>query len=263
MKPNRYWQKRVFDEQNKLYDSNEAIIEFQLKKYYQTAMRRIILEFEAVYNEYLAKPNHTPNMLYTMTRYYQMQQNLYRELQYLGDRELESMNKGFTKQYKQVYNSIKLDKTFDGIPATEGAKAALKTIWCSDGKHFSERIWNNKTLLMTTLNEGLSTIAITGKGTKELTKQLMNEFDVSYNRASAIVRTELAHVQSEAARDRYEGYGIKEYQVMITEDERTCPICSAMEGKKQPIEDVPPVPLHPFAVAVQYLQWIFKGLYSI
>ena len=88
---------------------------------------------------------------------------------------------------------------------------------------------------MTTLNEGLSTIAITGKGTKELTKQLMNEFDVSYNRASAIVRTELAHVQSEAAKDRYEGYGIKEYEIMITDDERTCPICSAMEGKKYPI----------------------------
>lgn len=249
MKPNRYWQKRVFDEQNKLYDSNEAIIEFQLKKYYQTAMRRIILEFEAVYNEYLAKPNHTPNMLYTMIRYYQMQENLYKELQYLGDRELESMNKGFTKQYKQVYNSIKLDKTFDGIPATEGAKAALKTIWCSDGKHFSERIWNNKTLLMTTLNEGLSTIAITGKGTKELTKQLMNEFDVSYNRAKTIVVTEMTRIQTQAAKDRYEGYGIKEYEIMITKDEKTCSICKALNGKRFKLSELQiganAPPLHP------------------
>ena len=55
----------------------------------------------------------------------------------------------------------------------------------------------------------------------------------------------MAHIQTTAAQKRYEDYGIKEVEVLVDEDERTCPICSKLEGKRVPIHGVMPIPAHP------------------
>ena len=87
-------------------------------------------------------------------------------------------------------------------------------------------------MLLQELNEGIVNIAVTGKGTKELTKFLMDRFNVSYNRAKTIVVTEMTHVQTQAAKDRYEGYGVKEFEFLDTEDAKTCDLCSSLNGKR-------------------------------
>jgi hypothetical protein len=44
---------------------------------------------------------------------------------------------------------------------------------------------------------------ITGKPSAKLRKLLMDDFGVSYRQADRIVRTELAHIQTQAAQKRY------------------------------------------------------------
>jgi len=68
---------------------------------------------------------------------------------------------------------------------------------------------------------------------------------VSFNRADALVRTEMAHIQTQAAQQRYKDYGIKQVEVFVDEDEKTCEVCAAEEGKRYNINDVMPVPFHP------------------
>ena len=40
-------------------------------------------------------------------------------------------------------------------------------------------------------------------------------------------------------------YGITKCQVLVSEDEKTCPSCASMEGAIFPIDSTPPVPFHP------------------
>ena len=233
----QYWIKRTFDEQNKLRTYNEYQLNKQLKKYYQNALKLAINSYIATYTKYLElKENNqyiTPNTLYTLDRYWQMQKELSELLYSLGDKSITAMTNSFEREYKQTYKTIVIpEHSYTGKPAIEGAEAAVKTIWCADGKHFSDRVWNNTSKLTQELNEGLVNIAITGKGTKELTQFLMERFNVSYNRAKSVVVTEMTHIQTQAAKDRYEGYGIEEFEFLDTEDEKTCDKCSALNGKR-------------------------------
>jgi SPP1 gp7 family putative phage head morphogenesis protein len=120
----------------------------------------------------------------------------------------------------------------------------ISQIWCADGKSWSNRVWTNLGRLKETLNEELINCVLTGKPTTELKKKLQHEFEVSYYRADAVVRTEMAHIQTEAAKKRYEDYGIEKVEILADEDERRCPECGKLHGKQFYITEAIPVPAH-------------------
>ena len=133
--------------------------------------------------------------------------------------------------YQDVQKYI--DKTYDfhaGINV-EAEQRALKGIWCSDGRRFSERIWRDTGALAERLKQGLFDAVTAGRNTQQLTKDLIKEFDVTFNSADRIVRTELAHIQTQACLDRYTANGVEKYMFKCTQDEKTCPICRALDGK--------------------------------
>ena len=74
---------------------------------------------------------------------------------------------------------------------------------------------------------------------------LRERFNVSYSRADALVRTELAHVQTEAAKQRYKDYGLDEVEIWADPDERTCPVCEKLHKKVYPVGANVPIPAHP------------------
>jgi SPP1 gp7 family putative phage head morphogenesis protein len=121
----------------------------------------------------------------------------------------------------------------------------ISAIWCADGLNFSQRVWNNTNRLIETLNEGLLHCVITGKKTTELKNILQERFGVSYSTADKIARTELSHIQNTAAKQRYEDYGIREFQVWADKDERRCEVCGKLHKKRYPVGAASPVPVHP------------------
>ena len=60
-----------------------------------------------------------------------------------------------------------------------------------------------------------------------------------------IARTELAHIQTQAAKKRYEDYGVQEVEIWAEKDERQCEICGKLHQKKYPIGAAVPIPAHP------------------
>ena len=74
---------------------------------------------------------------------------------------------------------------------------------------------------------------------------LQERFNVSYNNADMIARTELAHIQTQAAKKRYEDYGVKQVEIWADEDERRCEVCGKLHQKKYPIDVKLPIPAHP------------------
>lgn len=245
-----YWIERNRKAQQALTNKSIKATEKQLKKYYAETMTKIIGQFEQTYNKVLSSIDEgrepTPADLYKLDAYWQMQGQLRRELQNLGDKQFSLLSKNFELHWFEVYYSLSIpgEKAFSTIDSAM-AQQMINQVWVADGLSWSQRIWNNTSQLQETLNEQLISVLVAGKKTSDLKKNLQEQFGVSYARADALVRTETAHIQTQAAQKRYEDYGLKEVEVWVDEDERTCPVCSQLEGKRIPIHGVMPVPAHP------------------
>lgn len=246
----KYWQDREADALNKLTDKTIKQTEKQLTRYYTSLMERTIADFEAVYNKILAQTAEgveiTPADLYRLDTYWQAQAQLRQELNKLGEKQIALLSKQFELAYFDIYFSIGLpgETTFNTVDKAL-VQQMINSIWVADGKSWSQRIWENNELLAETLNEELIHCVATGKKTTQLKNILQERFGVSYSRADTLVRTEIAHIQAEAAKKRYEDAGVLEVEVWATEDERTCEHCGELHKKRFPIAAQPPIPAHP------------------
>lgn len=245
-----YWKDRMANSQTKLTNKSIKQIEKQMKKYYGTAMNHVIADFEATYNRLLAATEEgrqpTPADLYKLDKYWQMQGQMRHELQKLGEKQVVALSKIFELNFFDVYYSI-------GIPGMQAfntidvpmVQQLINHIWVADGKSWSQRIWENTELLAATLNEELISCVAAGKKTTDLKNMLQERFNVSYSRADALARTELAHIQTQAAKQRYTDYGIQQVEIWADEDERRCEVCGKLHEKKYPVGAEVPIPAHP------------------
>ena len=235
-----YWAKRQALIQEELSKKSQKKIDKQLIKYYQTAAKHVIADFERVYDKILLQQADgkqiTPALLYQLDSYWKAQGQLRHELQKLGEKQVALLTKEFEINFFEIYYSIVPEgmEAFNTIDAA-GAQQLINAIWLADNKSFSQRIWNNIEHLTETLNNELINVVAAGKKTTELKNLLQERFGVSYSRADMLVRTELAHVQTVAAKQRYEDYGLKYYEIMGNEDDdcdNHSVDCHKMDGKK-------------------------------
>ena len=246
-----YWDKdRVAESQNRLSNKTAKQIDTQMRKYYKNAAKQVMTEFELVYQKILTQiekgQEPTPALLYKLDTYWQLQAQLRDTLNSLGERQVALLTKNFERNYFEIYHSISLEGTvaFNTLD-TAAVQQMVNSIWVADGKHFSQRIWDNNKLLIQTLNDELIHCVATGAKTSRLKQLLQERFNVSYSNANMIARTELAHIQTEAAKKRYEDYGIQEIEVWAEKDERQCDICGKLHKQRFPIGTQPPIPAHP------------------
>lgn len=245
-----YWKDRMAASQSKLSAKSIKEIEKQMKKYYSTAMKSTISSFESVYNQVLAQREEgkeiTPAHLYKLDSYWKMQGQMRRELEKLGDRQVSLLSRIFETNYFEIYYSLNIEGTNTFTTINDSAvKQLINRIWCADGKSWSQRVWNNTNKLLETLNEELVSCVVGGKKTTELKKKLQERFGVSYSQADALVRTEISHIQTEAAKQRYADSGIDKVQFWADPDERTCPECGKLHKKIYKVGEYIPCPAHP------------------
>jgi SPP1 gp7 family putative phage head morphogenesis protein len=235
-----YWAKRQAKIQEELSKQSQRKIDRQLTKYYQQAARNVMAEFESVYDKILQQQADgkqiTPALLYKLDSYWNMLGQTRAELQKLGEKQVALLTKEFETNFFEIYYSIAPEgmTAFNTIDAA-GARQLINAVWLADNKTFSQRVWNNVEKLTETLNEELVAIVATGKRTTQLKDKLQERFAVSYYQANTLVRTELAHVQTVAAKQRYEDYGLRYYEILGNDDD-TCgqkePDCHKLDGKR-------------------------------
>lgn len=225
-------------------------IEKRLTKYYTDTAKRVIKDFELTYLKILEAQEQgkspTPADLYKLDKYWQMQGQLQSELNKLGEFQYNLMFKKFTTAYIDIYNAVAIpgQAHYTQIDR-KAAQQVINSIWCADGKSWSQRVWHNTTLLQQKLNDCLVECVIAGRKSSQLKALLQESFGASYNQADRVVRTELAHIQTEAAQRRYKDYGIREVEVLADKDERRCEACGRLHKKRYPINGPMPVPVHP------------------
>ena len=245
-----YWQDRTAEFLNKVQGKTEKSINIQFQKYYERATKKVIEDFIAVYDKIMSRIEEgkepTPADLYKLDKYWQAQAQMRRELEKLGNKQIKLLTAAFETNFFEVYYGLALpgEPTFNKVD-TEVVQQLINNVWVADGKQWSQRVWENTERLAQTLNEELIHIVATGKKDSELKEALQERFNVSYHRAETLVRTEVAHIMTEAAKKRYEDYGIEYVEVLVDPDERTCDLCKALIGKKWKTTETPPLPVHP------------------
>ncbi len=244
-----WWAERKAKEQDTLNNKGIKKTEQQLKYYYQDTMFKVIDDFENVYMKVITGvaegKQPTPADLYKLDAYWKQQAQLAKELEKLGDKQVKWISQNFVEHHINAYKAaLPAGDAFAQI-SKETAEQMVNTIWCADGKTWSDRIWTNTSKVRQELNQGLIDCVLTGKPTSVLKDRLKERFNVSYNRADSIVRTEYAHIQTQAAQQRYKDAGVKQVEVWADYDERRCDICGKLHKQKFPVGGQMPVPAHP------------------
>ena len=153
------------------------------------------------------------------------------------------------------YHSIfEIQKGF-GIGWDIGAidQNKLKTIiskpWATDGKNFSDRIWQSKGQLINDLYSELTRSCILGKSPDQAIKNISKKFNTSKSQAGRLIMTEQAYFSSVAQKDVFKELDVDKYEIVATLDNRTSIICQDMDGHVFDMKDYAPgvtaPPFHP------------------
>ena len=247
MSKSNYWERRIQQQTDLLFDKTLLDTEKELKKKYKQALEDTLADIKDLWDK-LQKESVDgvirPNDLYRYNRYFQVKNNLNERLKRLGLSEDKIYRRKFMNTYFDTQDMLseyvayltkqpqmKSTNSFT-MEQQNAAEKVLESIWCSDGKHWSDRIWSNKNKLQDRIEKGLMDCISRGVSKDELVKTLMDDFGKGFSDADRIARTELTYVQNQAAKDRYEAAGIKKYQYLAEIDSRTSNICKELNGKE-------------------------------
>ena len=228
-----YWADRTFKTRINLQDIQEQKFLKQLAKEYKATGNRVIERLGALYNELLqATANNTllASDLYKYNKLYEVLPYINAQLRALGEQEIKITEQNLTTMYNLTSSTVGKSIGFDVINPNS-AKIAVQEVWCADGKSWSTRLWGDKTALQEKLQAGLLDCVTRGASKDELIKTLMMSFSIGFNSSSRIARTELTHIQNKATLDKYKEAGIKKYQFLATNDDRTCEEDKELNGK--------------------------------
>ncbi|MGM9630376.1 minor capsid protein [Butyricicoccus sp.] len=239
MKSSDYWAERCRQENRKLYDRTYADMIRQMRKAYKVTLNGIRRDLLALYQTLMDEAEDgeiRPNDLYRFRRYYDMQRNTNRLLRELGGKERSVMDSGLIRMYEFVCDAISeyLPHALAvgySKPSEAQIRAVCNAAWCADGKNYSSRIWDNKELLQKRLDKGLLNCVSRGLSKDEAVKDIMQHMGKQFYIADNLVRTELAHVQTEATAERLTAAGVHRYKFLAEIDDRTSEICKELNGQ--------------------------------
>ncbi|MEC1780068.1 minor capsid protein [Schinkia azotoformans] len=116
-----------------------------------------------------------------------------------------------------------------------------------EGKMFSDRIWNNKEILVNRVRESVEKALIQGTDIRKLSRSIKNEFEVSAYESKRLITTEVARVTSQGQKAIFDQSDVvQEVMWDSTLDGKTSKICQSRDGMRwNKNDDYPIPPAHP------------------
>lgn len=238
-----YWAERIIKQQDVLYRKGVNAQNRQLARYYKVALEDTKKDIGNLYDKLVKESidgNIKVNDLYRYNRYFEVVNNLNKKLNVLGQKEIQIDNLNFKDMYKQTCKIVgnNIDKfVYDSFTTDREAKQVLESLWVADGKHWSDRVWDNKSALQQQVEKGMVNCVSRGASKDELVKTITKSFNTDFYKADRIARTELSHIQNTACANTYKTVGITQVQTIISDDERLCDECSSHENEIHDIAD--------------------------
>lgn len=231
-KQREYWEKR-----DAAYLKVLAQAERELGEQYRKCFKRTYRDLLELYDEIQNSDEVLVSDLYKFDKFYKLLNDLNANLKKLGLEEQKINKKALQKEYEKTIKVVGNEIGFEAVVDDNKVETAISSIWCKDGKHWSSRIWKNKSALEEKIKDGLVDTIIRGTPRAELSKTLQALFNVGFAAADRITRTELAYIQIKASCDEYADAGVDKYEILFTDDNRTCKECKEMNGKQFLLKD--------------------------
>ena len=105
------------------------------------------------------------------------------------------------------------------------------------GRHYSQRLWSNRTKLKNAMVEELTQMLIQGKGVKEASKALSKRLDADLKNCLRLIHTEHGYFMEQASQKAYTECDVDKYQILATLDKRTSKICQDLDGEVFNVKD--------------------------
>lgn len=121
--------------------------------------------------------------------------------------------------------------------------------WAVDGYNFSERIWNNKSKLISEVHSELTRNIMLGADPQKAIDSLAKKMNTSKSNAGRLIMTEEAYFSSAAQKECFNDLDVEQYEIVATLDSHTSDICRSLDGQVFPMKDFQPgVTAPPFHV---------------
>lgn len=115
-----------------------------------------------------------------------------------------------------------------------------------DGKTFSNRIWDDCTLLANRVRGDVQKAMIQGSSTEKLARQIKKDFGSSAYQAQRLINTEVARAVTTAQNEAYRNSGVVSTVMWsATLEDNTCDICAEYDGQYFALDNHPALPAHP------------------
>ena len=133
-----------------------------------------------------------------------------------------------------IHKAIGVGVSFSYID-NDMIKEILAFPW--SGRHYSQRLWSNRTKLKNAMVEELTQMLIQGKGVKETSKALSKRLDADLKNCIRLIQTEHAYFMETASQKAYGELEVDKYQILATLDKRTSEICQRLDGEVFNVKD--------------------------
>lgn len=133
-----------------------------------------------------------------------------------------------------IHKAIGVGVSFSYID-NDMIKEILAFPW--SGRHYSQRLWSNRTKLKNAMVEELTQMLIQGKGVKETSKALSKRLDADLKNCIRLIQTEHAYFMETASQKAYDELDIDKYKILATLDKRTSKICQDLDGEVFNVKD--------------------------
>lgn len=130
---------------------------------------------------------------------------------------------------------------FDGF-VTNHAALNLEQVVNADfyGAEWFDRLYAHSEELVNELNKILSRALVRGENPTQYASGFAKAFDISSKAARDLLITEASRVNAAAQKAQFAYMAFEEYEFVATEDEKTCPVCGALHGKRFKVKDMEP-----------------------
>lgn len=155
---------------------------------------------------------------------------------------------GYYHSMYEIQTGFNIGWDIAGIDQNKLQKIVSKP-WATDGKNFSDRIWQSKAQLIDELHSELTRSCLLGKSPDEAIRKISKKFNTSKAQAGRLIMTEQAYFSSVAQKDVFNELDVEKYEIVATLDNRTSEVCQDMDGHvfdmKDYVEGVTAPPFHP------------------
>lgn len=246
-----YWKKRTLANEDKAQRIAAEYAKRQRKLLLET-YKRIEANLNALYTQinYGGIDQITRTQLWRYSKYLELEEQIRNDLQTAGIKQIEDIKEATQRVFEETLETdleelLKTSKHYS-FQTEQLMRQNLNSAW--SGMDYSQRVWRNTNELAARLQEHISDMITLGKMPEEIREAIMFDFDVSYDVADRLIRTEASYAFNTANITSYKAAGLEEVKFLPERDMKLCDRCKELadyNGGIYKINEAPQLPVHP------------------